>query len=289
MLDVLLFFSIFSPHFFSPSLAVWVSNLKPYSVNSLSPSLYLVSQWLSRVGHQPSTITRSLTVLPLICLRLNQPRYPSGHPRRKSAQSLPIITHHLPGHVKNLQPHVPLVQHTRHPPAEPSVQSQLHPIIRSSGELPRAGCYFQSNGGKLERGGISSRRNLCCERQTDAPCRLSTRSVRLSTVAPLSVLLRQPAVLDTRVPHNWQSQRSMCNLSPVRSAVCGKLITSASYRPLGSETLSPTGTHQRSLRPRYPLSHRGCTRTAQIQFPPANLLLPAPCIKAARREGLSPV
>lgn len=115
----------------------------------------------STISHHPLSDRLAAT----ICLRLSLPRYPSAHPRRKSAQALPIITRHLrlSGHVQHLERHLPLVQHTRHPPAGPSVQSELNPIIRSSGELPRAGCYFQPDGGKLERG-MSVRRNACCAR-----------------------------------------------------------------------------------------------------------------------------
>ena len=163
----IIFFHIFSSFFLTQLSRL---GLKPYSVNSVSPSLYLVPQRPTSIGHHPSAITRSLcqpfaSVLDPQ-LSLVSPRYPLGYPRRKSAQSLPIITHHLrlPGHVENLQPHVPFVQHTRHPPPKPSVQSQLDPAIRPSGELPRAGRYFQSDRGQLEHKGISFRRNLCCAR-----------------------------------------------------------------------------------------------------------------------------
>ena len=139
-------FILFPPYFllifFSPSLSRL--DPKPYSVNSVFPSL--CSQHRPSSNHSPTHSFASVST----------PRYPSRWP-------LPIVTHHVrfPGHVKDLQPHVLLVQNTRHTPADPSVQGQLNPIIRPSRELPRAGCYSKSDSGELEPSAV--RQNPCCE------------------------------------------------------------------------------------------------------------------------------
>lgn len=140
--------------------------LKPYSVNSVLPSLYLIpNRWLS-----PSAIIHT-SLPPPICLRLPPPAAPTAPlwPRCPSARPRPILAHHLrlPRHVQNLQSHVPPVQHTRHPPTGPPVQGQLDPSVHPSRELPGAGSYFQSDRRKLGRGTISLRRNRCCESSTE--------------------------------------------------------------------------------------------------------------------------
>ena len=125
----IIFFYIFSTFFLTQLSRL---GLKPYSVNSVSPSLYLVPQWFSRVGHQPSAITRSLTA---ICLR-SEP--PERSVRTRPAKIRPSPPHHhsSPPPPRPCQespaPSPPCPAHT--PPAGRAVRSEParshHPLER---------------------------------------------------------------------------------------------------------------------------------------------------------------